>query len=322
MSRKLGVVMDPIESINYKKDTSLALLEAAQRFDFELHYMEMRDLALRDGRCVARQRPLQVRMDPEDWFTLGDPELMPLAELDVILMRKDPPFDPEYIYATYMLERAEQEGVLVVNKPRSLRDANEKMFTAFFPQCCPPTLVSRDHKRLKDFLVEHEDIVIKPLDGMGGSSIFRVQVGGPNVNVIMETLTQHQTRFAMAQRFIPEIVRGDKRVLMIDGQPTGYALARVPQADDMRGNLAAGAVGEAREMTERDHWIAAQVGPELKRRGLVFVGLDVIGDYLTEINVTSPTCVRELNEQIGLDIGATLMEAILRRLEDGGAQAT
>jgi glutathione synthase len=261
-------------------------------------------------------RDLAVHADEQHWFDLDNERDAPLAELDVLLMRKDPPFDMEFVYATYLLERAEEEGLFVVNRPRSLRDCNEKMFTAWFPQCCPPTLVTRDHGRLREFLAEHGDIVVKPLDGMGGSSIFRVQQSDINVNVIFETLTQYQHRFAMAQRYIADVVDGDTRLLMLDGEPLDYGLARVPPADDLRGNLAVGAVGEGRKTTKRQRWLAAQVGPALRERGLLFVGLDVIGDYLTEINVTSPTCIRELDTQFGLDIGAALMELIARKLEE------
>jgi len=314
MSITLGVVMDPIGAISFKKDSTLAMLLAAQRRDWRLQYMEMNDLFVRDGRACARMRALAVHADAGHWYDLGEARDAPLAELDVVLMRKDPPFDMEFVQATYILERAEEDGVLVVNRPRALRDCNEKMFTAWFPQCCPPTLVTRDHARLRAFLDEHGDIVVKPMEGMGGSSVFRVRRGADNVNVIFEMLTAHQRRYAMAQRFIPEIVNGDTRILMLDGEPIEYGLARVPAKDDLRGNLAAGAVGHGRALTARDRWLAAQVAPALRERGLLFVGLDVIGDYLTEINVTSPTCIRELDEQFGLDIGGKLMELIAARL--------
>jgi glutathione synthase len=314
MTITVGVVMDPIGAITYKKDSTLAMLLAAARRGWRLAYMELGDLFLRDGRSFARMRELEVHADERHWFDLGESRTRPLGDLDVLLMRKDPPFDMEFVYATYLLERAEEEGVLVVNRPRALRDCNEKMYTAWFPQCCPPTLVTRDHERLRAFLEEHGDVVVKPLDGMGGASIFRVQRGDLNVNVIFETLTLHQSRFAMAQRYIPEIVHGDTRVLMLDGEPLPYGLARVPAHDDLRGNLAAGAVGRGRELTQRDRWLAGEVGPALRERGLLFVGLDVIGDYVTEINVTSPTCIRELDAQFGLDIGGRLMDLIASRL--------
>jgi glutathione synthase len=319
MSITVGVVMDPIAAINFKKDSTLAMLLAARRRGWHVAYMEMGDLFLRDGRAFARTRELEVHADPSHWFDLGEVRTTPMAALDAVLMRKDPPFDMEYIHATYILERAEEEGVLVVNRPRSLRDCNEKMFTAWFPQCCPPTVVTRSHARIKAFLEEHGDVVVKPLEGMGGASVFRVRRGDPNVNVILETLTGYERRFAMAQRYIPEIVHGDTRLLMLDGHPLDHGLARVPAEDDLRGNLAAGAKPVGRGLTERDRWIAAQVGPALRERGLLFVGLDLIGDYLTEINVTSPTCIRELDDQYGLDIGGQLMDLIAARLgEDAG----
>ena len=314
MSTRLGVVMDPIGAINTKKDSTLAMLLAAQARGWALEYMEMADLYVRDGECRANARTVTVRDDPGDWHTLGPPRDIALAELDVVMMRKDPPFDQEYIYATYMLERAESAGVLVVNRPQSLRDCNEKMFTAWFPQCCPPTLVTRSHAALGDFLAEHHDIILKPLDGMGGASIFRVRESDPNRGVIFETLTGYEQRYTMAQRYVPEIIKGDKRLLMIDGEPLDYALARVPAEGELRGNLAAGAEGVGVEIGERERWIAAEVGPTLREKGLIFVGLDVIGDYLTEINVTSPTCIRELDQIYSLDIGGQLMDAIAPRL--------
>lgn len=315
MTIKLGVVMDPIAEVNVKKDSSLAMLLAAQSRGWSLHYMEMADLFVRDGVARARMRSLSVSDSNEDWFSLDDFEEHPLGELDVLLMRKDPPFDMEFIYATYLLERAEADGVLVVNNPRSIRDANEKFFTAWFAECCPPTLVTRSKIDLHRFLDEHSHIVVKPLDGMGGSSIFRVSSDGPNTNVIFETLTHNDKRFAMAQRYVPEIIDGDKRLLMIDGEPLPYVLARVPGPGDMRGNLAAGATGVGRETSERERWIAKQVGPVLREKGLIFVGLDIIGDYLTEINVTSPTCIRELDGFFNLDIGGRLMDTIEARLK-------
>ncbi|HND98673.1 MAG TPA: glutathione synthase [Plasticicumulans sp.] len=310
MNKRLGVVMDPIATITIKKDTTFAILLAAQARGWSIRYFEQSDLYLRDGRACGRARALTVRDDRQDWYTLGEPQDEPLAGLDVLLMRKDPPFDLEYIYTTYLLERAEAEGVRVVNRPQSLRDANEKLFTAWFPQCCPPTLATRDMARLRGFVAEHGDAILKPLDGMGGAGIFRVRAGDANLNVIVETLTERGRRTALAQRFIPEISAGDKRILMIDGEPVPYALARIPAEGETRGNLAAGGRGVGQPLSERDRWICAQVGPELRRRGLVFVGLDVIGDRLTEINVTSPTCARELDAQFGLDIGADLMRAL------------
>ncbi len=314
MTIKIGVVMDPIATITIKKDTSFAMLLAAQARGWELHYFEQTDLYARADTAFGRARLLSVRDDKSGWFSFHGERELPLAQLDVILMRKDPPFDMEYIYTTYLLELAEAAGALVVNKPRSLRDANEKFFALNFPQCCPPTLVSREPARLKTFLSEHADIVVKPLDGMGGASVFRLRQDDPNLNVILETLTAHGRRLTMAQRYLPEIRAGDKRILLIDGEPVPYALARIPQAGETRANLAAGGRGEGMPLSERDRWICAQLAPRLREMGLLFVGLDVIGDFLTEINGTSPTCARELDTQFGLDIGGDLMAAIERRL--------
>ncbi|WP_210398120.1 glutathione synthase [Motiliproteus sediminis] len=317
MSLKVGVVMDPIESIHYKKDSTLAMLWAAEERGWSLFYMEQRGLYSRDGVAMGRMAPLAARRDPNNWFERGDYRDSPLAELDVILMRKDPPFDNEFIYSTYLLEQAERQGTLIVNRCQSLRDCNEKLFATQFPQCCPPVLVARDPVLLKAFYAEQGDVIFKPLDGMGGASIFRVKPGDSNLGVILETLTHHGTHQIMAQKFIPEISAGDKRILVIDGEPVDYCLARIPQGGETRGNLAAGGRGEGRPLSERDRWIVAQVAPTLKEKGLLFVGLDVIGDYLTEINVTSPTCIRELNDQFGLDIAGQLMDVIAARVADG-----
>jgi glutathione synthase len=315
MTIRLGVVMDPIASITLKKDTTFALLLAAQQRGWLLHYFEQRDLYLRADQACGRTRLLPVRDDKNDWFSFQADQELPLAELDVILMRKDPPFDMEYIYTTYLLEKAEATGTLVVNRPRSLRDANEKLFALSFPQCCPPTLVSREAARLKSFLNEQNDIIAKPLDGMGGASIFRLRRDDPNINVALETLTNHNRHLTMVQRYIPEIaLTGDKRILLIDGEPIPYALARRPAPGETRANLAAGGRGEGVPLSERDRWICTQVGPKLREMGLLFVGLDVIGDYLTEVNVTSPTCARELDAQFGLDIGGQLLESIAARI--------
>jgi len=310
MSLQLGIVMDPIGGINIKKDTSFAMLLEAKARNYTLWYMEMKDLYLRDGRAYARMRKLDVVRDPAGWFSFEDERDVPLDSLDIVLMRKDPPFDQEYIYATYLLESAESRGLTVINKPRSLRDANEKLFTSWFSHCCAPTLVSREASRFRAFLHEQGEIVLKPLDGMGGASIFRVGQNDPNLSVILETMTEHNSRFCMAQRYLPEIVDGDKRILVVNGEAVPYCLARIPQAGESRGNLAAGGRAEGRELTPRDRWIAEQVGPTLRERGLVFVGLDVIGDYLTEINVTSPTCVQELDKQFGLNIAGTLLDQV------------
>lgn len=311
---KLGIVMDPISAINIKKDSSFAMLLAAQARGYQLYYMEMQDLALVDGEAVATMRSLSVQQDANDWYQLGEVENKPLADLDVILMRKDPPFDTEYIYATYMLERAEEQGTLIVNKPQSLRDANEKLFTAWFAQFTPKTLVTRDAKRIREFHAAEKDIILKPLDGMGGSSIFRVKEQDPNLGVIIETLTAHGSQYAMVQKFIPEITEGDKRILVVDGEPVPYCLARIPQKGETRGNLAAGGSGVARPLSDSDWAIAKAIGPELKKRGLIFVGLDVIGDKLTEINVTSPTCIREIEAAFDVDITGMLMDAIEQRI--------
>jgi glutathione synthase len=314
MTIQLGVVMDPIETIKIEKDSSFAMLLAAQHRGWQIHYLQQHDLSLQEGICWAETQLLQVYDNPEKWFELGPRQQLPLHQLNVVLMRKDPPFDMEYIYTTYLLEQAELKGCLVVNRPDSLRDANEKLFTAYFPECTPPTLVSRKAEEIRAFHRQQGDIIIKPLGGMGGASIFRITEQDPNLGVIIETLTQHGNQFAMAQRFIPEITQGDKRILMIDGEPVPYALARIPAEGETRGNLAAGGRGEGVALSERDYWIAQQVAPELKSRGILFAGLDVIGDYLTEINVTSPTCIRELDRLYGLDIAADLMDAIAARI--------
>ena len=317
MALKIGVVMDPIATIKPYKDSSFAMLLEAQSRGWSLHYMEQNDLFLRDGVSYASMRQLSVHDNNDHWYDFNSPaQTQALTELDVILMRKDPPFDMEYIYTTFLLENAEAQGVLVVNKPQSLRDANEKMYTSWFPQCCPTTLVSRCHSRLRAFLDEQKDIILKPLDGMGGASIFRLQENDPNISVVLETLTQHQKQFIMAQSYIPEITQGDKRILMVNGHPIPYALARIPAQGETRGNIAAGGRGEGIPINDRDRWICEQVGPTLREKGLLFVGLDVIGDYLTEINVTSPTCIRELDAQFSLNISAQLMDVIAKKVTD------
>jgi glutathione synthase len=312
---RLGVVMDPIEDIKYPKDSTLGMLLAAQARGFELFYLEQADLSLRDGVAFGQARALSVRADPDDWFTRGAPQLLRLGELDCVLMRKDPPFDTEYIYTTYVLDRAQEQGAMVVNRPQGLRDMNEKVYTAWFPQCCAPTLITRSMAEMEAFAQEHGKIVCKPLDGMGGRSIFVLERQDKNMNVVFETLTGYGQRFAIVQRYIPDIVAtGDSRVLLIDGEPVPYALARIPQANDNRGNLAAGAKGVGRPLTDRDRWLAQQIGPTLAAKGMLFVGLDVIGGFVTEINVTSPTGLRELDKQFGTNIGDLLMQAIERRL--------
>jgi len=314
MTLQLGVVMDPIGSIKPKKDSTLAILLEAQTRGWSIHYMEQANLFLRDGRAFGRMAPLKVMNDAHQWFSLSPAASRPLEELDVILMRVDPPIDMEYIYTTHILELAEQHGVLVVNKPQALRDANEKLYTAWFSQCTPPTLVSRDAAQLHEFLNEQQDIILKPLAAMGGTSIFRLRHGDPNINVVFETLTHYGTTFTMAQRYLPEIKNGDKRILLIDGEPVPYALARFALPGETRANLAVGGRGEGVALSDRDRWICQQTGPTLRDKGLIFVGLDVIGDYLTEVNVTSPTCIRELDAFYDLNISAKLLDAIEARL--------
>ncbi|WP_323753036.1 glutathione synthase [Marinobacter sp.] len=315
MAIRLGIVMDPIEDIQFKKDSSLAMLLAAQNRGWELEYMELQDMYLAGGQARANTRSLTVRNDPSDWFSYGESQDRALGDLDVILMRKDPPVDREFLMATYILDAAEQQGALVVNPASTLRDCNEKLFAAQFEDLTPPLIVTRSSQRFREFYAEHGDIIMKPVDGMGGRSIFRVKENDANLGVIIETLTNYGEHQAMAQKFIPEISDGDKRILLIDGEPVPYALARIPSQGENRGNLAAGGRGEGRELTDRDREICARVAPVIKQKGLMFVGLDVIGDYLTEINVTSPTCIRELDAQYGIDISALLMDAVERRLK-------
>jgi glutathione synthase len=310
MTHRLGVVMDPLSSIHYKKDSTLAMLwEAADR-GYELYFFQTHDLFLRDGIAFGRGTQLQVKRDPQQWHELKAQTEMPLSDLNIILMRKDPPFDQEYIYTTYILEQAERQGTLVVNRPQSLRDANEKLFTAFFPDCIPPMLVTSSIEKLREFWQEQGDIVCKPLDAMGGTSIFRLQEKEVNANVIFETLTKKETTFIVAQKYIPDIKAGDKRIILINGEPVPHALARIPQGNDWRGNLAAGAKGVVQPLTKRDQFICTQIAPLLRDRGLYFVGIDVIGDYLTEINVTSPTGIRELDDALGINISKQLFDVV------------
>jgi glutathione synthase len=312
---RLAVVMDPIEHVKFAKDTTLAMLLAAQARGWALSYLTPGDLRLRDGVAEGSVRPLSVKADPQLWHTLGPASVAPLGGFDVILMRKDPPFDTEFIYLTYILERAESAGALVVNRPRGLRDMNEKVYTAWFPQCCAPTLVTRDMQEMAAFAREHGKIVVKPLHSMGGHQIFVLEPGDKNSRVVFETLTEEGSHFAMVQKYLPDIVvGGDSRVLLIDGEPVPFALARIPDALDNRGNLAAGATGVGRPLNQRDQWLCGQIGPTLREAGMLFAGLDVIGGYVTEINVTSPTGVRELDRQFNLDIGGMLMSAIEQRL--------
>lgn len=306
--------MDPISTINIKKDSTFAMVWQAQQLDWQVQYFELKDLSIDSGIARGSGRALRVHQDPEHWFDLADPKQMELGELDVILMRKDPPFDMEYVYATYILELAEQQGALIVNSPAALRDCNEKAYCAWFPELCPETLICREAGQIREFLAIHEDIILKPLDGMGGTSVFRVQQDSSNISVIIETLTAHGSRYAMAQRYIPEISSGDKRILIVDGNVVPYSLARIPAEGETRGNLAAGARGVAQKLTKRDAEIAAIVGPQLSERNILFAGLDVIGDYLTEINITSPTCIKEIDDEFGTNIALDLLRAIEQKI--------
>lgn len=314
MGLKVGIVMDPIEQIAYKKDTSLALMNAAQQRGCELFYMEQQDLSIQNGIAYGRMAPITVDMNPDNWFEMGEFTDQPLSNLNIILMRKDPPFDSEFVYSTYILERAEQAGVLIANKPQSLRDCNEKVFATAFSELMTPTVVTRRADLLKAFHSEHGDVIFKPLDGMGGASIFRLNQNDPNVSVIIETLTNHGQQQIMAQRYIPEIKQGDKRILMIDGEPVPYCLARIPADGETRGNLAAGGSGVTMALSDKEREIALKIGPTLKEKGLYFVGLDVIGDYVTEINVTSPTCVREISRDSGIDVAGQLIDCLLSKV--------
>lgn len=313
-SFRLGIVMDPIENIVPKKDSSLAMLLEAERRNYEIHYMLQSDLKLLAGKAMAQTTILSVEDNLEKWYKFGEQQQVNLDELDVILMRKDPPFDMEYIYTTYILERAEIDGALIVNKPSSLRDMNEKIYTAWFSDCSPLTLVTRSMNEIRQFVKTHKKIVIKPLDGMGGKSIFVVHHTDKNTNVIIETLTDYGKKFAMAQIYIPEIKEGDKRILLIDGEPIPYCLARIPSAQDNRGNLVTGARGKGKKLTDQDIQICKKIGPVLKENGIVFCGIDVIGDYLTEINSTSPTGIKELDRNFNLNISGMLFDEIEKKL--------
>jgi glutathione synthase len=312
---KIGMIMDPIGSITPYKDSSLAMLLEAQRRGAEIHYFEQRDLRILGGVASGTATRLEVRDDNSDWYSLGKRFDVELGELDVILMRKDPPFDMEYIYTTYILDRAREAGALIVNHPHALRNINEKAYTAWFPEFTPLTLITRSMDDMKAFMDEHEHIVVKPLHGMGGRSIFVIRKGDKNASVVFETLTDYGQEFAMAQQFIPEISQGDKRILLIDGEPVPYSLARIPPPHDNRGNLVIGAKGVGHELSERDRWICDQVGPVLRDNGVIFAGIDVIGDYMTEVNVTSPTAIRELDEMFDLNIAGLMFDAIERHLD-------
>lgn len=314
MPIKFAIVMDPPEQLNPIKDSSLAMLEEAQSRGWQTFYINPHSM-FHDKTVCAPCQPIKLQLNQQDWYLLDDAEPCPLSDLDIIIMRVDPPFNMSYIYMTYLLELAEQQGVLVVNRPQSLRDANEKLFTLQFPECCAPTLVASDMQQLKAFHTQHSDIIVKPLDGMGGASIFRLKQDDPNISVVFETMTNHGKTPIIAQRFIPEISEGDKRILLIDGEPIPYALARIPAKGETRGNLAAGGSGAGVELTERDRWICQQIGPRLCKMGLSFVGVDVIGDYVTEINVTSPTCIRELDKLYSLNISKTLLDVLEKKIK-------
>jgi len=316
MALCIGVLMDPIATINTKKDTTLGLLRAASAAGHQLTYLEQADLTVRNGETMASLRSLTVYDDDTAWYAMGERYDASLSTLDVVLMRKDPPFDMEFFYTTQLLEDAERRGTLIVNRCASLRDCNEKLFATQFPECCPPLLVSRDPTALKAFHAEHGDVIFKPLDGMGGQSIFRVKENDPNLNVILETLTDNGGVTIMAQQYLPAIKDGDKRVLMINGEAAPFCLARLPMAGENRGNLAAGGSGIVQPLSDRDRWIAEQVGPTLREKGLLFVGLDIIGDYLTEINVTSPTCMREIDRAKNTQIAEQLIACIEREVSE------
>ena len=306
--------MDPPSQLNPVKDSSLAMLEEAQNRGWQTYYINPQSITFKQD-VIAACIPIKLQLNQEDWYQLGEPDHRPLGQMNIIMMRKDPPFNMTYIYSTYLLELAEQQGALVVNRPQSLRDANEKLFTLQFPECCAPTLVSSDMEQLSQFQIEQKDIIVKPLDGMGGASIFRIKKDDPNISVILETMTEYGKMPIIAQRFIPEISQGDKRILIIDGEPVPYALARIPAKGETRGNLAAGGQGVGIELTERDHWICKQLAPKLSKMGLSFVGIDVIGDFLTEVNVTSPTCIRELDKIYNLNISKTLLDSLEDKLQ-------
>lgn len=306
------VVMDPIENVNLKKDSTMAMLWTASRRGHDLGYALQQDLYIDQGKAFGLIAPLKVFEDYQHYYELGEKQKQSLADYDVILMRKDPPFDMNFVYTTYILEQAEREGAWIINKPQSLRDCNEKLFATQFPELQVPTLVTSQESLMREFIIEHGDVIVKPLDGMGGMGIFRLFQDGVNIGSTLELLTQNGQQPIMAQRYIPEIVEGDKRILMVNGEPIPYCLARIPQNGEVRGNLVAGGLGQARPLSENDKRIAEKVGPFLREKGLVFVGLDVIGNYVTEINVTSPTCIREIDAQFGTSIADTLFDVLER----------
>lgn len=306
----LAFVLDPLDSLKTYKDSSVAMMREAARRGHALSALEQKDIVWQGGRVLGHARTLELSGEQDEWYRTGPAEAVPLSRFDAVLMRKDPPFDMEYVYSTYLLELAQSEGARVVNDPRAVRDFNEKLAIARYARYTAPTLVTRQESLIREFLSEHGDIVVKPLDGMGGHSVFRIHRGDHNLNVILETLTHYGTRTVMAQRHIPEIARGDKRVLVIGGKPVPYALARIPKEGEHRGNLAAGGTGVAQMLSARDREIAETLGPDLLARGLLIVGLDVIGDWLTEVNVTSPTCMQEIMQQTGFNVAGMVIEAV------------
>ena len=315
MSIQLGIVMDALDNIKTYKDSSFAMLLAAQKRGWDIYYMQQQDLYTSDSVAYADVQQIRLTDDKKNYSEVISSSSIELKQLDVVLMRKDPPFDIEYINTTYILDMAQQAGTLIVNRPSSLRDFNEKMFITQFPQCCTPLLISRNSLKLREFIDLHNDVILKPMDGMGGVSIFRVNPSDPNLSVILETITQNNAKTVMAQRYIPEITAGDKRILLIDGEAVPYALARIPAKGETRGNIAAGASSIGQELSKRDQWICQQIGPVLKENGILFAGIDVIGDFLTEINITSPTCIRELDTLFNLDIAGQLLDSIESKLK-------
>lgn len=310
---KIAFVLDPLDSIKTYKDSSFAMMREAVARGHRIFSIMQEDLLWRGGDVIAIGNELELTGDPDDWYRAGKPVESKLAEFDAVVMRKDPPFDMEYVYSTYLLELGQRKGARVFNHPRAIRDNNEKMAIARFPQFTAPTIVTRHESLIREFLAEHGDIILKPLDGMGGTSIFRLHTNDHNIGVVIETLTHYGRRTIMAQRYIPEIVHGDKRVLIIDGKPVPYSLARIPKQGETRGNLAAGGRGVARPLSARDEEIATTLGPILAAEGLLLVGLDVIGDYLTEVNVTSPTCFQEITEQTGFNVAGMMIDALERQ---------
>ena len=315
LAMEFAFILDPLASLKAYKDTSVAMMRALQDRGHTLFALEQGDVVWDGKETFGTVRPLTIAEDEHDWFRTGDSTVRPLQSFSAVLMRKDPPFDMEYVYSTYLLEEAEAKGTLVFNRPRALRDYNEKLAIAKFTDFIVPTLVTRDVERLREFIDEHEDVILKPLDGMGGTSVFRVRENDHNRNVIVETVGHHGARTVMAQRFIPEIIDGDKRIVLIAGEPVPHSLARIPKPGETRGNLAVGGRGVARALSPRDRLIAETVGPKLWEQGMLVVGLDVIGDYLTEVNVTSPTGFVEITKQTGFDVAGRFADALVRAVK-------